>query len=786
MGTDLRLLKFTFVVSFIIVAIGHILVVTTADIEVRARNLELNAEFVVNAGNLVAFAVREDSEGDQDLNGDGDVSFDAVVHVFDERTGGTTNTGLAFSGRPAAVDGDIVAFGVGEQAQGGQDLNGDGDGGSSGDEVMHVYDAATGTTTNLGLALGGDFTLASGFLVFPVSEGAQRADLNGDGFIGGPIVHLHDTSTGTTSNTKIFAQFHVFDGVVAGMLVPEGVFGGSDLNGDDDTTDKVAHVIDPASGTITNLQIAGVVEPIAENGIFAFGAFERDQGPGGTDFNGDGDTNDEVAFVYEAATGVTTNLGATIGGTASGFRRPTRIGQGFIVSQEPEREVGDVNGDGDVFDTRAAVFVLSTGTSTNLDFAITRLAITASAVVFLVSESGQTDLNGDGDALDSVPFWHDLTTGITANLDVAVLGNFGLQSDGRFVSLAAFERFDGRDWNGDGDALDPVTLILDTATGVLGNRNLAAIPVLLANGVFFEAVFEAAQASTDLNGDGDTFDRVLFATDLLSGKVSNTLAPSPVSGQDRIAFNGGTVGLLLPEFELGDSNGDGDVSGHGVFLYDVASNTILPTGHESSSFFFSVDGNRAAFTVFERDQGNTDLNGDGDARDVVLHLAVAVPAVVPFADFVAAAEIETGADGEFEVQGAFTLGAPSDGIDPLQEDVVLNIGGFELTLPAGSLEFRRKGGLNTFQFEGEVDGIGLEFRIRELGSGAFDIRVEAEDVNLDDISNPVELILTIGNDSGEISIDAEIEGDDDDQSDKSEKSGKSGKSNKSGKGNDES
>ena len=64
-------------------------------------------------------------------------------------TAGVTNLGLAT--HQNQFDGDLLAFAIPESGQGNTDLNGDGD---TLDSVVHVYDASSGTTTNLGLESG--------------------------------------------------------------------------------------------------------------------------------------------------------------------------------------------------------------------------------------------------------------------------------------------------------------------------------------------------------------------------------------------------------------------------------------------------------------------------------------------------------------------------------------------------------------------------------------------------------------------------------------------------------
>ncbi|MFQ5933997.1 MAG: DUF3344 domain-containing protein, partial [Dehalococcoidia bacterium] len=73
--------------------------------------------------------------------------------------------------------------------------------------------------------------------------------------------------------------------------------------------------------------------------------------------------------------------------------------------------------------------------------------------------------------------------------------------------------------------------------------------------------------------------------------------------------------------------------------------------------------------------------------------------LVPFADFTIEVEIE---DDEFEVEGTFTLGAASGGIDPLTEDVTLKVGTFTAMIPAGFFEPDDDA---SFEFEGTIGGL---------------------------------------------------------------------------------
>ena len=133
--------------------------------------------------------MRETAEDNTDLNGDDDAT-DFVLHIYDASTGTITNVGLAVDA--IELDGNFVAFLFFEEHQGNTDRNGDGD---ASDAVLHIYDASTCTTTNLGLALRSRFfSLAGNLLAFRVSEKHQgNTDLNGDGDVGfqEDVLHVH-------------------------------------------------------------------------------------------------------------------------------------------------------------------------------------------------------------------------------------------------------------------------------------------------------------------------------------------------------------------------------------------------------------------------------------------------------------------------------------------------------------------------------------------------------------------------------------------------------------------
>jgi uncharacterized delta-60 repeat protein len=125
------------------------------------------------------------------------------------------------------------------------------------------------------------------------------------------------------------------------------------------------------------------------------------------------------------------------------------------------------------------------------------------------------------------------------------------------------------------------------------------------------------------------------------------------------------------------------------------------------------------------------------------------PSLAAFAALrVSALEIE---GHEFEVKGTFTLGAASDGVDLLTEEVTIVVGPYAATIPAGS--FHREGS-RTFEFEGVINGGELEVEIRSRGHGRFDFKAEGEGVDLTGTVNPVTVRIAIGDDGGSAAVTA--------------------------------
>jgi hypothetical protein len=116
-------------------------------------SLGVSAVSIAGGNGLWVLEVSEADEGATDLNGDGD-ALDRVAFLYRSGDGSLRNLELALSisgvvPTLVAVGDVLIGLVVRESAQGGTDLNGDGD---AVDDVMHVYDDNTGVVTNTALA----------------------------------------------------------------------------------------------------------------------------------------------------------------------------------------------------------------------------------------------------------------------------------------------------------------------------------------------------------------------------------------------------------------------------------------------------------------------------------------------------------------------------------------------------------------------------------------------------------------------------------------------------------
>jgi hypothetical protein len=101
------------------------------------------------------------------------------------------------------------------------------------------------------------------------------------------------------------------------------------------------------------------------------------------------------------------------------------------------------------------------------------------------------------------------------------------------------------------------------------------------------------------------------------------------------------------------------------------------------------------------------------------------------------------------------LGSGSNGINPPAEPVILKVGTFTTTIPPGSFD---GSGFGPFNFKGDIDGVHLLVQIKPTGAKRYELHASAHDADLTGTINPVPVTLTIGDDSGTKSVNAQISG----------------------------
>jgi hypothetical protein len=469
---------------------------------------------------VVAIGVSEAGQGGVDRNGDGD-TLDAVLHVWDRSTTSPTNLGVALEAGTSmwGSDGAVLAW-ISEAKQG-ADLNGDGD---TSDRVQHAWTATNGLVS-LGLPSGwgnvvpgdagrflidvqptpgssaveryavydavadtldvSDLELVPGFgfaqaasagnlavagTEYGYSPSSMNRDLNGDGDQTDTVLHIW-SADGTRTNVGVAVHWaHIWSLGDGGFLlaVPEANQANTDLNGDGDTTDRVAHVWTPAGGLQNlgvNLPFSGTssVAVLAGSGAAALNVSESEQG--GTDLNGDGDALDEVAHIWSAGGGLVNTALALAGAPSAGAG-----GIGLAVAEWSQGGT-DRNGDGDTSDVVAHAWSPTLGV-VNLGMAAgDPPAAAGSFVGFATAESsnGGTDLNGDGDAVDQLPYaWDPVLGGLSQilALDSAFVADSGTAPNrwaaSSRISVLVPEGTNGLDLNGDGDTSDVVVHIVES------------------------------------------------------------------------------------------------------------------------------------------------------------------------------------------------------------------------------------------------------------------------------------------------------------------------------------
>lgn len=195
----------------------------------------------------------------------------------------------------------------------------------------------------------------------------------------------------------------------------------------------------------------------------------------------------------------------------------------------------------------------------------------------------------------------------------------------------------------------------------------------------------------------------------------------------------------------------------GSFSTDIPQDFAIGVAGRSSATVLTIppEANFLFAEVVDSFYGdNGDANGD---------LALTIGKVgqpqgspTPFSAFSSSLELSGGAGPGFQVNATVRLGASSDGINPITEPVVFQVGSYLAIVPPGSFTRNTDG---TFIFKGVISGVTLEIRIRPLVNAGFTFRAEGSGANLTwrelAGADPVSVGLAIGNDTGVTPLSAE-------------------------------
>jgi len=385
----------------------------------------------------VLFAVSEASAA-ADLNRDGD-AFDRVLVVVtvEGPTAFLQPVGNFFpravGPHPYALTNDAVVYLIDEAAEGGRDLNGDGD---SLDAIVAVFDIANMTGEHLPVDPGQPVVALAADPLRGIGASGTRAvvalsepdnnstDLNGDLDNFDAVVAWIDTETAPTRihiHPFALAQLPLLvSGERALVAIGEksnGAIVGNDLNGDGDIDDAVAFMLDmPGSqGAMFNLSLA--VRTVALNGNDALvGVPENGHFNG--DLNGNGVVGDTLTFYFDFSDTPPTmrSLGIVANATSVFRLTPIEVRLAALVPEGQSNTLDDINGDGDEKDR--AVLLLGIDPSGSAPFLLPQTPFFAGTGAFFASaplrvgddvfafataeDMLKKDLNGDGDTLDTI------------------------------------------------------------------------------------------------------------------------------------------------------------------------------------------------------------------------------------------------------------------------------------------------------------------------------------------------------------------------------------------------
>jgi hypothetical protein len=414
------------------------------------RTLALSADGrYVAFGSIASNLVAEDHNDlcDNDLDGEGGENC-GDVFLHDRLTGFTRRLsvgprgaeGNGRSGSPAiSADGEIVAF---ESA------------------AATLIDGDTNDLCDTNRDGRAEENCQDVFIARP-DPLAEGGDLDGDGDVDDTVLHVLDVSEPGAEPVPIAPARNVaVAGGCAAFLVPEEEVGaGTDLNGDGDEDDHVAHLYcrGPGSGTLRNLGLAAIAVDLSREVVAALAPAVPQLHP-----NHDGGLQLGVLHVAGVADPTAwTDTGAVAQAVAV---------SGRFVALLARRDAGAPS-EGEV--TTVRLYDAAAGAMLALEEPAEEFVLGDRLLAFRTGEEKRgLDLNGDGDANDAVLQVHDLGSGELINTAQAAVPCDFASCDprapyrvfGDTVTFLTFEGDQGEDLTGNGDAAQ---LVLQTFNAAL-------------------------------------------------------------------------------------------------------------------------------------------------------------------------------------------------------------------------------------------------------------------------------------------------------------------------------
>ncbi len=130
----------------------------------------------------------------------------------------------------------------------------------------------------------------------------------------------------------------------------------------------------------------------------------------------------------------------------------------------------------------------------------------------------------------------------------------------------------------------------------------------------------------------------------------------------------------------------------------------------------------------------------------IVHAFLLSPVFVPFSTLDAVMEVAGTPKTEFAAGGRVTLGATSNGINPLTETVVLQLGGYHISIPPSSFVKTS----DYYIYQGTIGTVAVQAILRPLAGNVFLFAIVGHGAAAAALPSayPVALTLTIGDDTG--------------------------------------